>query len=87
MSIEALILPCMIDALEKRDMATVMDIPGALMQADIDKVVHMRLEGTIAKLLVKLNPKMNCKYIQVENKKMVLIVELRKALQYAEFKG
>ena len=31
-----------------------MDIPGAFMQADIDQVVHVKLEGEIAKLLVKM---------------------------------
>jgi hypothetical protein len=34
-SIEALLLSCMIDALEGRDVATC-NIPGAFMQADID---------------------------------------------------
>jgi hypothetical protein len=34
-------LSATIDATEERDMATV-DIPGAFMQADIDKVVHVR---------------------------------------------
>jgi hypothetical protein len=33
----------MIDAIERRDLATI-DIPGAFMQADMDDVVHMRLE-------------------------------------------
>jgi hypothetical protein len=55
-SIEALMLSCVIDATEKRDIATV-DIPGAFMQADMDELVHMRLEGTMAELLVKLDPK------------------------------
>jgi hypothetical protein len=44
-----------IDANEERDMATV-DIPGAFMQADMDEPMHMRLEGTMAKLLVRLDP-------------------------------
>ena len=34
-------------------MATV-DIPGAFMQVDMDEVVHMKLEGKIAELMVKL---------------------------------
>jgi hypothetical protein len=56
-SIEAVMLSCTIDALERRDVATV-DIPGAFMQADMDELVHMRLEGTMAELLVKLDPKL-----------------------------
>jgi Reverse transcriptase (RNA-dependent DNA polymerase) len=56
------------------------DIPGAFMQADMDELVHMRLEGTMAELLVKLDPKLYRKYIQTINGKQVLYVELKKAL-------
>ena len=72
-------ISCVIDALEKRATATV-DIPGAFMQADMDEMVHMRLEGAMAEMLVKLDPKMYRKYIQLEGGKKVLYVELRKAL-------
>jgi Reverse transcriptase (RNA-dependent DNA polymerase) len=78
-SIEALLLSCVIDAKEKRDVATV-DIPGAFMQADMDELVHMRLEGTMAELLVQLDPKLYRKYVQTVNGKSVLYVELKKAL-------
>jgi hypothetical protein len=47
---------------EKRDVATV-NISGAFMQADMDELVHMRLEGTMAELLVKLDQKLYQKYI------------------------
>jgi hypothetical protein len=43
-SIEALMLSCVIDAKEGRDVATA-DIPGAFMQAEMDEVVHMRMGG------------------------------------------
>ena len=79
MAIESLMLSCVIDAHEGRDVATV-DIPGAFMQADMDELVHMRLEGTMAELLVKLDPAMYRKYIILENGKKVLYVELKKAL-------
>jgi hypothetical protein len=78
-SIEALMLLCVINATEKRDVATV-DIPGAFMQANMDKLVHMRLEGTMAELVVKLDPKLYRKYMQTINGKLVLCVELKKAL-------
>jgi hypothetical protein len=55
-------LSCVIDAKEERDMATV-DIPGAFMQADMDKLVHMRLECTMSELLVRLDPKLYRKYL------------------------
>jgi hypothetical protein len=78
-AIESVMLSCTIDAKEERDVATV-DIPGAFMQADMDETVHMKLEGTMAELLVKLDPKLYRKYVQMENGKQVLYLELRKAL-------
>ena len=39
------------------------------MQADMDKMVHMWLKGMKLELLMKLDRKTYCKYIQVENKK------------------
>lgn len=54
---EALLLSCVIDAKEGRDVATC-DIPGAFMQADMDELVHAKLEGAMLDSLVKLNPKL-----------------------------
>ena len=76
---ESVLLSCVIDAKERRDVATV-DIPGAFMQGDQDETVHMRLEGTLAELLTKCDPKLYRKYVAKENNKPVLYVELVKAL-------
>ena len=76
---ESVLLSCVIDAKERRDVATV-DIPGVFMQGDQDGTVHMRLEGTLAELLTKCDPKLHCKYVATENNKPVLYVELIKAL-------
>ena len=76
---ESVLLSCVIDAKEHRDVATV-DIPGAFMQGDQDETVHMRLEGTLAELLTKCDPKLYRKYVVTENNKPVLYVELVKAL-------
>ena len=78
-AIESVMLSATIDAMEKRDVATV-DIPGAFMQADIDEVVHIKFEGEIAEMLVKMDPKLYRKYIKDEHGKPVLYVELLKAL-------
>jgi hypothetical protein len=78
-AIEAVMLSCVIDAKEHRDVATV-DLPGAFMQADMDEVVHMRMEGKMAELLVRINPQLYRKYVVIEGTKKVLYVELRKAL-------
>ena len=72
-------LSCAIDATERRDVATV-DLPGAFMQADMEDTVHMKLEGKMAELLVRCDPKLYRKYIQMENGKEVLYVQLEKAL-------
>ena len=59
-------ISCVIDAKERQDVATV-EIPGAFMQADIDEVVHMKFKGTMAELLVKLDPNKYEKFIELEN--------------------
>ena len=76
---ESVLLSCVIDAKERQDVATV-DILGAFMQGDQDETVHMHLEGTLAKLLTKCDPKLYQQYVVTENNKPVLYVELVKAL-------
>jgi hypothetical protein len=78
-STESLFLSCVIDAKEERDVATC-DIPGAFMQADMEGTVHMRLEGEMAELIVKLDPKLYRKYVHYERGKPVIYVRLKKAL-------
>jgi hypothetical protein len=78
-AIESLMLSCTIDAMERRDVATV-DIPGAFMQADMDETVHVKLEGTMAELFSRLDPTLYRKYVRMERGKPVLYVELLKAL-------
>lgn len=70
-------LSCVIDAKECQDVATA-NIPGAFMWADMDNVVHMKLEGTMAELLVKIDPGLYRKHIQLEQGKQVLYVELKR---------
>ena len=52
---EALFITCLVDALENRCVATC-DMPGAFMHSDIDEQVHVKLEGEIDELLVKVDP-------------------------------
>ena len=54
-SIEALFLTCLIDALENRCVITC-DIPGAFMQTDMDELIHLKLEGELADLLIRVDP-------------------------------
>ena len=74
-----LFLTCLIDAIEKRNVAT-MDIPGAFMQADMDEEVHMKLEGKMVDILHKIDPKLYTQYTCIEKGKKTLYVRLRKAL-------
>lgn len=78
-AIESLLLSSVIDATEGRHVITC-DIPGAFMQADMDELVHMKLEGEMAELLEKIDPSLYRKYIVIEKGKPVLYVELLKAL-------
>ena len=77
-SVEALFITCLIDAKEGGDIATC-DVPSAFMHADIDEVIHLRLDGEIAELLLKVDPSY-AKYATKEKGKTVIFTELSKAL-------
>lgn len=57
MAIKSLFLTCTIDAKERRTVVTT-DIPRAFMQTDVEEVIHVRLEGPLATLLAKVDPKL-----------------------------
>eukprot|EP00957_Ditylum_brightwellii_P179825 13698387-Ditylum_brightwellii.AAC.1 len=46
----------------------------------MDDLIDMKIEGSMAELLVKIDPKMYRKYLRTENGKSVLYVRLQKAL-------
>jgi hypothetical protein len=76
---ESLLLSCVIDAKERRQVMSC-DVPGAFMQVDVDEVVHVRLEGELAELLTKVDPKLYTQYCVTQKGKTVMYVQLRKAL-------
>ena len=76
---KSVLLSCVIDAKEQRNVARV-DIPVAFMQGDQDETVHIHLEGTLAELLTKCDPKLYPQYVVTENNRPVLYVKLIKAL-------
>jgi Reverse transcriptase (RNA-dependent DNA polymerase)/Zinc knuckle len=78
-SIEAVMLSCVIDAHENRDVATV-DIPGAFMHADMEDLVHMRLEGEMVDLLISIDKDKYGKFAYNSGGKETLYVRLNKAL-------
>jgi hypothetical protein len=76
---EALMLTCVIDAIEGRDVATV-DIPGAFMQSEMEGNVLMKLQGVMAEVIMKLDTKKYEKYVVQENGQDTIYVKLTKAL-------
>ena len=64
MAIESVMLSCVIDAKEGCDVVATVDIPRAFMQADMAVTVHMKLEGKLAELMVRIDPKMYRQHIQ-----------------------
>ena len=82
---ESVFITSAIEAHEGRDVAVV-DLPGAFMQANQEDLVHMKLKGTLAKVLIMLDPQCYRKYIVQENGVSTLYVELQKAL-YAQLKA
>jgi hypothetical protein len=78
-SIKSFFLSCAIDVKEGRKVVTC-DIPGAFMQTDIDEIIHVQLEGLLAKLLTKVNPELYMKYLTKEGDKDVMYVKLAKDL-------
>ena len=77
---ESILISCLIDALQGRDVATV-DIPGAFMHADMKgETVHVKLEGLMARIMVEIDPKNYEPCLVTENGKPTLYIELDKAL-------
>jgi len=77
-SLEAMLLTCATDAKE-RQYVTVTDIPGVFLPADMEQDVHMLLEGTIAELIVKLEPSLYRKFVwKNKHGKPMIYVKLRK---------
>jgi len=76
---ESLLLTCIIDAEEEHDVATV-DLPGAFIHAEMNKVVHMRVARKMAKLLVKIDPEKYGPHVTIKQGKSVLYIQLHKAL-------
>ena len=53
-SMEAVFMTAVIDTMENRTVAVV-DIPGAVMQADMDPEVYMCIDGAMAELLMEID--------------------------------
>jgi len=75
-----MVLSCARDAKENR-YVVVSDISGAFLHADMEDNVHMLLEGTVAEMILKLDPTIYRKHIWYNKQgKPMLYVQLKKAL-------
>ena len=83
-ALAALMMTCVIDAAEERDVATV-DIPGAFLQTDQpdggnDEEVHVMIEGQMARLLATIDPPTYQRYVHHHRGRDLIYVKLKKAL-------
>ena len=71
-------LTCAIDAKEGRNLS-VTDIPGASLHTNINGDVHMILEGELADLIIRLEPKLYRKYVwRNKHSKPMMYLQLKK---------
>jgi len=81
-SLQALMISCLIDAIEERFVITC-DIPGAFLQTDMpddEEDIYIRLDGTMAELLCKLDPEKYKPCMIRKGNKVVLFTKAKKAI-------
>ena len=78
-SVDALMLTMLVDAKEKRDVATA-DVEGAYLHADMDEFVLLQLTGATVDIIIEVHS-MYAEYVTINEKGIkVLYLRLRKAL-------
>ena len=82
-STDALMISLMIDAKERRDVATA-DVEGAYLHADMEDFVLLKLVGEAVDIMCQVNPKYE-NFVVIENGKKVLYLQLLKALYVLTF--
>ena len=79
-SLEAILLTCIIDAEEGRDVAVV-DIPNAFIQTNNEgECLIMKVKGRLAMLLYQIDPGTYWPYLTYEDGVPVLYLEVLKAI-------
>jgi hypothetical protein len=78
-ALESVFVTCTIDARENREVVT-LNIPGAFLHAPNKDYVVMRMNGTLAELMAKIDPKLYRKYLTDKKGKKVLCLRLQKVL-------
>jgi hypothetical protein len=70
-ALESLFVTSAIDAREVREVVTI-NIPGAFLHATNNDYVVMQMNGTLAELMAKTDPKLYRKYLVAKKSKKVL---------------
>ena len=78
-TVESVMLTSMVDAMERRDVATV-DIPGAFLQTDMNELVYMVIRGKLVDTLLKNNRNKYEEFVVYKNGVKILYGKLKKAL-------
>lgn len=81
-STTGILLTCMIDSYEGKDVATV-DIPGAFLQTkmpDDEKDIHVVLDGRMAELLANISPETYQEYVHYRRGQAFIYCKLKVAL-------
>ncbi len=78
-ALESVFVTAAIDAKEKQKVVTI-DVPGAFLHASNKDYIVMKINGLLAELMVKMDPKIYRKYITIEKGRQVLYLRLQKAL-------
>ena len=76
-ALESVFVTATIDAKEKREVVTT-DIPGAFLYADNKDYVIMKMNGSLAELMVKTDPNIYRKYVTIKKGRQVYIYAYRK---------
>ena len=66
-------------AFEKRDVAS-FDLPAQFLQTEMDELIHLRITGAVALLLVESDPERWQKHLRRERGRPVVYVECKKAI-------
>jgi hypothetical protein len=77
-STDALMMSILIEARERRDVATA-DVAGAYLKADFEDFVVLRVEGESVDIMCRVSEHYN-QFVVYENRKKVLYLQLLKAL-------
>jgi hypothetical protein len=78
-ALKSVFITAAIDATEHGKVVTI-NIPGAFLHANNEDYVIMKMVGTLAELMVKMNPKLYRKYVVIKKGCSVLYLRLQKSL-------